>query len=84
MKPDAEQRKIVKEMLRECADGDGDPDVCSLLRLHDSRLYGKLYQAIYIHGKTIKEAADELCVSPRTITRLLDRFYARVWAVLRE
>ena len=84
MKLNRDQRRIVKAALRDHAEGVEDLQIETLLSITEGTVYPKLYQAIYIDGCTIEATSKRLYSSPRTITRLLERFYLRVWAVLDE
>ena len=84
MKLSKEQRRIVKAALRDHAEGLEIPQLKALLSSIEGTVYAKLYQAIYKDGCTIEATSKRLYSSPRTITRLLERFYLRVWAVLDE
>ena len=79
-----EERRKVKAALREYAEGVENMEIKSLLSTVEGTVYPKLYQTMYMEGLTIEGASKWLYMSPRTITRLLERFYLRVWAVLRE
>ena len=79
-----EERRKVKAALREYAEGVENMEIKTLLSTVEGTVYPKLYQTIYMEGLTIEGASKWLYMSPRTITRLLERFYLRVWAVLRE
>ena len=79
-----EERRKVKAALREYAEGVGNMEIKTLLSTVEGTVYPKLYQAMYIDGCTIEATSKRLYSSPRTITRLLERFYLRVWAVLDE
>lgn len=79
-----EERRKVKAALREYAEGVENMEIKTLLSTVEGTVYPKLYQAMYMEGLTIEGASKWLYMSPRTITRLLERFYLRVWAVLRE
>lgn len=79
-----EERRKVKAALREYAEGVENKEIKTLLSTVEGTVYPKLYQAMYMEGDTIEGASKRLYSSPRTITRLLERFYLRVWAVLRE
>ena len=79
-----EERRKVKAALREYAEGVENMEIKTLLSTVEGTVYPKLYQAMYIDGCTIEATSKRLYSSPRTITRLLERFYLRVWAVLRE
>lgn len=79
-----EERRKVKAALREYAEGVENKGIKTLLSTVEGTVYPKLYQAMYMEGDTIEGASKRLYSSPRTITRLLERFYLRVWAVLRE
>lgn len=78
-----EERRKVKAALREYAEGVENKEIKTLLSTVEGTVYPKLYQAVYMEGDTIEGASKRLYSSPRTITRLLERFYLRVWAVLR-
>ena len=79
-----EERRKVKAALREYAEGVDNMEIKTLLSTVEGTVYPKLYQTMYMEGLTIEGASKWLYMSPRTITRLLERFYLRVWAVLRE
>ena len=79
-----EERRKVKAALREYAEGVENMEIKTLLSTVEGTVYPKLYQTMYMEGLTIEGASKWLYMSPRTITRLLERFYLRVWAVLRE
>ena len=79
-----EERRKVKAALREYAEGVENIKIKALLSTVEGTVYPKLYQAMYMEGDTIEGASKRLYSSPRTITRLLERFYLRVWAVLDE
>ena len=84
MKLSKEQRRIVKAALREYAKGVENQEIKTLLSAIEGAVYAKLYQAIYKDGCTIEATSKRLYSSPRTITRLLERFYLRVWAAIGE
>ena len=84
MKLNRDQRRIVKAALREYAEGVENMEIKTLLSTVEGTVYPKLYQTMYMEGLTIEGASKWLYMSPRTITWLLERFYLRVWAVLRE
>lgn len=79
-----EERRKVKAALREYAEGVENKEIKTLLSTVEGTVYPKLYRAMYMEGDTIEGASKRLYSSPRTITRLLERFYLRVWAVLDE
>ena len=79
-----EERRKVKAALREYAEGVENMEIKTLLSTVEGTVYPKLYQTMYMEGLTIEGASKWLYMSPRTITRLLERFYLLVWAVLRE
>lgn len=79
-----EERRKVKAALREYAEGVENKEIKTLLSTVEGTVYPKLYQAMYMEGDTIEGASKRLYMSSRTITRLLERFYLRVWAVLDE
>ena len=84
MKLSKEQRRIVKAALRDHAEGLEIPQLKALLSSIEGTVYAKLYQAIYKDGCTIDVASKQLYSSPRSVVRLIERFYFRVWAVLSE
>ena len=84
MKLSMEERRKVKAALREYAEGVENMKIKTLLSTVEGTVYPKLYQTMYMEGDTIEGVSKRLYSSPRTITRLLERFYLRVWAVLRE
>ena len=84
MKLSKEQRRIMKAALRDHAEGLEIPQLKALLSSIEGTVYAKLDQAIYKDGCTIDVASKQLYSSPRTITRLLERFYLRVWAAIGE